>query len=75
MDFSGSMSSHKNNLQSTATDIANAIGQITPNYTIGFGGFCDKPILEFGSSKENIATESCVGFSSVYITTCGFLAA
>ena len=50
MDFSGSMSDEKNNLHSTATDIANAIRGITPDYQIGFGGFCDKPIPQFGSS-------------------------
>ena len=48
MDFSGSMRSEKDNLHSTATDIANAIKDISPDYTIGFGGFCDKPILKFG---------------------------
>ena len=50
MDFSGSMAGEKNNLHSTATDIADAIGGITPDYRIGFGGFCDKPIMQFGSS-------------------------
>ena len=48
MDFSASMSDEKNMLHAQASAIANAIGQITTDYRIGFGGFCDKPVSPFG---------------------------
>ena len=48
MDFSGSMSNEKTMLHKQASAIADAIGQITPDYKIGFGGFCDKPVSPFG---------------------------
>ena len=52
MDLSYSMKPHKINLEAAAELIADGIGDLTENFTIGFGSYVEKPTYPFSKEED-----------------------
>ena len=57
MDLSKSMERHKDNLQTAAIKISEAIGKLTSDYMVGFGSYSDKPTFPFSKEKRSYVAE------------------
>ena len=52
MDLSASMGTYKSNLNKAASQIADGISLLTPDYKIGFGSYVDKPLYPFDNAED-----------------------
>ena len=51
MDLSGSMETHKDDLENAADNIADTISKKATDYRLGFGSFVDKPTPPFSRNQ------------------------